>query len=199
VAARLPVTTSPTLLRSQAARRAKVIQAAMQLAADGGYDAVQMRDVATSSNVALGTIYRYYSSKDHLLAEALVEFSRGLQDRMAARPLEGTSVADRVAEALRRSTRSLTYKPQLASALLAAISSRDPAVSECQQRVTAVLREMLIGAMAGDLDEARQDGVIRVLAQVWFAALLGWVNGWMTVNGVVEELEHATQMLLPDE
>ena len=61
--------TSSSLTTSQAARRGRVIEAALTLGADGGYDAVQMRDVATTAGVALGTIYRYFSSKDHLLAE----------------------------------------------------------------------------------------------------------------------------------
>ena len=57
--------------RNQAARRERVIAAAVDLASEGGYDAVQMRDVATTAGVALGTIYRYFSSKDHLLAETM--------------------------------------------------------------------------------------------------------------------------------
>ena len=63
-----------SLTKSQAARRGRVIEAALTLGSDGGYDAVQMRDVATKAGVALGTIYRYFSSKDHLLAEFLVLF-----------------------------------------------------------------------------------------------------------------------------
>ena len=51
----------------QAQRRARVVAAAMALAAKGGYDAVQMRAVSTEADVALGTIYRYFSSKDQLL------------------------------------------------------------------------------------------------------------------------------------
>src|SRR4029434_3569150 len=53
-----------TLTNSQEARRQRVILTALELAAEGGYDAVQMRDVAARANVALGTIYRYFSSKD---------------------------------------------------------------------------------------------------------------------------------------
>jgi AcrR family transcriptional regulator len=37
-----------------------------------------MRDVAACANVALGTIYRYFVGKDHLLAAALVEWARDL-------------------------------------------------------------------------------------------------------------------------
>ena len=40
------------LARSQAARRRRVLDAALRLAERGGFDAVQMRDVATEANVA---------------------------------------------------------------------------------------------------------------------------------------------------
>ena len=75
-----------SMTRSQQARRDRVIQAALELAEEGGYDAVQMRDVATTASVALGTIYRYFTSKDHLLAAALVEWSGDLKRRLAVRP-----------------------------------------------------------------------------------------------------------------
>src|SRR5207247_454894 len=67
--------------RNQAARRQRVIEAAVALASDGGYDAVQMRDVAGRADVALGTLYRYFPSKDHLLIAALAEQVTALQRR----------------------------------------------------------------------------------------------------------------------
>ena len=59
------------LTRAQQARRQRVIDAAMALGLEGGYEAVQMRDVAARADVAMGTVYRYFTSKDHLLAAAL--------------------------------------------------------------------------------------------------------------------------------
>ena len=79
--------TTETLTRSQAARRNRVIDAAFQLAGEGGYDAVQMRDVASTASVALGTIYRYFSSKDHLLAACQVEWSKDVQRTRGPRRL----------------------------------------------------------------------------------------------------------------
>ena len=61
------------LARSQAARRRRVLDAALRLAAEGGFDAVQIRDVAAAADVALGTVYRYFASKERLLLEAMVE------------------------------------------------------------------------------------------------------------------------------
>jgi TetR/AcrR family transcriptional regulator, cholesterol catabolism regulator len=49
----------------QLIRRARIIEAVIDLIADVGADAVQMRDVAQRSGVALATVYRYFSSKDH--------------------------------------------------------------------------------------------------------------------------------------
>ena len=90
------------LTRAQEARRKRVIDAAMELAAQGGYDAVQMRDVATQADVAMGTVYRYFTSKDHLLAEALVHWIEMLQLQFASLPAEGATPASRVLEILDR-------------------------------------------------------------------------------------------------
>ncbi|MHB1486005.1 MAG: TetR family transcriptional regulator [Acidimicrobiales bacterium] len=184
-----------TLTRSQAARRERVITAAMTLGAEGGYDAVQMRDVATSANVALGTIYRYFASKDHLLAATLVEWVRDLQLRLAQQPPKGETSADRVVEVVMRATRSLERKPKLTAALLTAVSSPDPAVSGCQLEVTRMMGELLAAPMY-DIDARRRAGVVQVLSHVWFSTLLGWVNGWENVGKVGDELELATRLLL---
>ena len=52
---------------AQRERRKRILDATLALASKGGYDAVQMRTVAEQANVALGTLYRYFPSKIHLL------------------------------------------------------------------------------------------------------------------------------------
>ena len=49
---------------AQRERRKRILDATLALASKGGYDAVQMRTVATQANVALGTLYRYFNSKE---------------------------------------------------------------------------------------------------------------------------------------
>jgi AcrR family transcriptional regulator len=167
----------------------------MELAAEGGYDAVQMRDVAARAQVALGTIYRYFASKDHLLAAAEVEWSKEIQRRLAQRPARGDTAADRVADVVRRATRAMERQPRLAAALVTGICSADPAVQECQQEVSAVMAAVLRSGMDG-VDPEIQNGVVRVLAHVWFSALLSWVNGWTDVHQIGDDLEHAARLLL---
>ena len=56
---------------SQRERRRRILDATLALAAKGGYEAVQMRAVAEKAEVAVGTLYRYFPSKVHLLVSAL--------------------------------------------------------------------------------------------------------------------------------
>jgi len=183
------------LTRNQVVRRARVLDAAMELAHEGGYDAVQMRDVATRAQVALGTIYRYFASKDHLLAACQVVLWEGLALRFAERPPRQATPADRVVDVLRRATRAAEVDPQRTAALVTAASSPDPAVRECQQQVMTYISRVLSDAM-GDLDPAFKNEVVVCLRDVWFAALLGWVNGWDDVRVVGEKVESAARLVL---
>ena len=187
-----PKGTEP-LTRSQAARRSRVLEAALELASEGGYDAVQMRDVATRAQVALGTIYRYFTSKDQLLAAALVQWSSDLERRLAQRPAKGENAADRVVDVLRRASRAMEREPTLTSALVTAIASPDPAVRASQQDVDQIIVTLVSDALR-DVPDA--EGVMRVLAWVWFASLIGWVNGWTNAGTVGDELERAARLLL---
>jgi AcrR family transcriptional regulator len=189
------VSAAETLTRGQTARRNRVIEAAFKLADEGGYDAVQMRDVASTASVALGTIYRYFTSKDHLLAACQVEWTKDVQRRLAQRPAVGDSPTERVVDLVRRATRAMERRPTLAAALITAISSPDPAVSEFQQETTVVMGEVLSSAMDGVEPELRET-VVRILSHVWFSTLLGWVNGWYPVSQVGDDLEDAARLLL---
>src|SRR5690606_40973052 len=96
----------PTLTKSQAARRERVIRAALELGAEGGYDAVQMRDVAARAEVALGTIYRYFPSKDALLLAGMVQWLGDLEDTVTRHPPVGRSTTERIMDVLTRALRS---------------------------------------------------------------------------------------------
>ncbi|WP_151896674.1 TetR family transcriptional regulator, partial [Mycobacterium tuberculosis] len=52
---------------AQRERRKRILDATMAIASKGGYEAVQMRAVADRADVAVGTLYRYFPSKVHLL------------------------------------------------------------------------------------------------------------------------------------
>jgi AcrR family transcriptional regulator len=183
------------LTPNQADRRRRVVEAAVQLASEGGYDVVQMRDVAARANVALGTIYRYFESKDQLLGAALVEWAMALEKRLTSRPPVGSNPTDRVVDVLRRASRSIERNQRLSSALITAIASPDGGIVRYQAEVNQVLVRMLGLALEG-VEPERRDGIVRVLSGVWFASLIGWVHGWRGVRSAGEELEFAARFVV---
>ena len=185
-----------TFTAAQAARRERVLRAALELGSTGGYDAVQMRDVAATAGVALGTIYRYFSSKDHLLAAAMVEWVHDLERRVGQRPPKGDTVADRVVDVLRRATRAMEREPKLSEAVVTALLSPDRGAAACQEDVSASMVRILGHALGDDIDPAFGTEVTRTLGHVWFAALIGWVNGWSGMAKVGDEVDLATHLVL---
>jgi TetR/AcrR family transcriptional regulator, cholesterol catabolism regulator len=186
------------LTRAQQARRQRVIDAAMALGLEGGYEAVQMRDVAAKADVAMGTVYRYFTSKDHLLAATLVHWVEMLDARIAQHPPRGDHPADRVLDVLDRALRAMGRQPKLVTAVFTSLSSPDPAAVGCQQQIT-LLMEGIISRAIGERDVPDFADRARMIGHVWYSALVGWVNGWSTMARVYDELAVSVRLLLPDQ
>lgn len=183
------------LTKSQAARRQRVLVAALQLGADGGYDAVQMRDVAAAAEVALGTIYRYFPSKDALLAAAMVEWMEDLERRVTARPPRGDTTAERVYDVLRRAVATMERQPELAEAVITALTADDRAAGGASIATTAVMQRVMLRAFPDDSDPLTEAAIAKVLGHVWFSCLVAWRNGVGDLTWVSEELETTTHLL----
>src|SRR5580700_8748066 len=102
---------------AQRDRRKRILDATIALAAKGGYDAVQMRTVAERADVALGTLYRYFPSKIHLLVSALARELERYLERLERRPVPGETPYDRVLYVLGRATRTMQREPMLTEAM----------------------------------------------------------------------------------
>src|SRR6201997_4593550 len=102
---------------AQRERRKRILDATLALASKGGYDAVQMRTVAERADVALGTLYRYFPSKIHLLVSALARELERYLERLERRPVPGETPYDRVLYVLGRATRTMQREPMLTEAM----------------------------------------------------------------------------------
>jgi TetR/AcrR family transcriptional regulator, cholesterol catabolism regulator len=183
------------LTKSQAARRQRVLLAALELGADGGYEAVQMRDVAASAQVALGTIYRYFPSKDALLAAAMVEWMEDLERRVGARAPKGTTTAERVFDVLRRAVSTMERQPKLAEAVITALTSDDREAGGASVATTDVMQRVMLTAFPEGTDPEVEASIARVLGHVWFSCLVAWSNGVGDLEWVASELETACHLL----
>ena len=179
----------------QRERRRRVIDAAFELGAERGYDAVQMREVSASANVSLATIYRYFSSKDHLLAAAMTEWTAKLQGRVAQSPPRGDTAADQLVDVLGRAWRAMARQPKLTAALVRALSSADPGVQESAKEVQGQIAAMAAGILS-DVDPAVRTDILAVIGHVWYSTLVAWANGRTDFDQVLAELERAVRVLV---
>ena len=131
------------------ARRERMVAAAVELATAGGYEAVQMRDVAARAEVALGTLYRHYASKDQLLLAAMAQQASNLRERLVQRPPNGDTPAARVSDVLKRASRALERAEETRAAHRVRIGIK--LILACREMERHHLKQALRACIAADL------------------------------------------------
>jgi AcrR family transcriptional regulator len=190
---------SRVLTDRQRGRREQVVQAAMELADAGGYDAVAMKAVADRSGVALATLYRWFASKDHLLTEVLLAWGGELTATLETDPPRDGDAADRVAAMLSRVMTVAGSRPNQASAVVAAVLSVDGGSLDPQGEFHEMVAGW-IGIALGDADTLapvpERDAVIQVLEHVCFSTIIGLATGRQTTEHATDQLTTAARLLL---
>jgi len=181
---------------AQRERRKRILDATLGLASKGGYEAVQMRTVAERADVALGTLYRYFPSKIHLLVSGLArEFERA-QEKLDRSPLPGETAYDRMLYVLGRVTRSMQREPLLTEAMTRAFMFADPSAAAEVNTVAKLMEDMLTRAMHEGEPTADERAIARVIGDVWLSNLVAWVTRRASANDVASHLELAARLLL---
>jgi AcrR family transcriptional regulator len=181
---------------AQRERRQRILDATLTLASKGGYDAVQMRAVADRAGVALGTLYRYFPSKIHLLVSGLArEFERN-QEKIDRMPIPGGTPYERMMYVLARITRTMQREPMLTEAMTRAFMFADPSAAAEVNTVARLMEHMLTRAMHEGEPTADEIAIARVLGDVWLSALVAWVTRRASANDVSNQLELAARLLL---
>ncbi|MDX6217737.1 MAG: TetR/AcrR family transcriptional regulator, cholesterol catabolism regulator [Frankiales bacterium] len=197
-------TTAPAQVDSetaaQRARRARIISATLSLASRGGYEAVQMREVAERSEVALGTLYRYFPSKVHLLVSAMASEVDQLSQRLQKRQPPGKTRAERVSFVLERSTRSLQRDPLLTEAMVRAMMAADVTVAQEVNAVRQGMSDLIVQAIRGDDGVQEHDvELAAILQDVWFARQIAWLGGRIEAADVWRDIHLAIGLVLADD
>ncbi len=93
-------------------KRCAVIHAALDLVAEHGFHGAPMAAVADRADVAAGTIYRYFESKDALIVETYRFLEKALNDVIMEGYPEGGTVRERYVHAGRTLVRYLVASPR---------------------------------------------------------------------------------------
>ena len=184
----------------QLVRRAQLLEAVIDLVREVGPGALQMRDVAERAGIALGTVYRYFSSKDHLLAAALCEWQERLARRvLTPRAAEETEVSgdltERVLSYVRKEVRGFARNPKIAELMVQVHVSSDPYAREALTRMTAINDEVMAKLLAGVPPERAQT-IKYVLGSILMSNLVYWVTGRETLAELTHQVESVTLMVL---
>ncbi|WP_354640040.1 TetR family transcriptional regulator [Kitasatospora camelliae] len=194
----MTTTTAPggLLTPGQAERRRRILRASTALAARGGYEAVQMREVAEGAQVALGTLYRYFPSKVHLLVAVMQEQLIQLHEQVRRHAPAGEDPAARVAETLTTAFHALQREPRLAEAMVRALSFADRSVSSEVDEVAGLTSAIVLEAAALPAPPtAEQQAALRVIGHTWHSTLLSWLGGRASLAEVRADLHTAARLL----
>lgn len=190
------LTDGPPGTAAQRDRRRRIIDATIALASKGGYDAVQMRAVADRADVALGTLYRYFPSKIHLLVTGLArEFEQTLERTDRTR-IPGETPAERLLFVLGRTTRSLQRDPNLTEAMTRAFMFADTSAAAETAAVGHLLERMFRTATGAEDPTDEDIAVLRIIADVWMANLVAWVTRRASASDVASRMELSVRLLL---
>jgi AcrR family transcriptional regulator len=181
---------------AQRDRRKRMLDATLALASKGGYDAVQMRTVAERADVALGTLYRYFPSKIHLLVSAMARELEGVRERTARVPLPGDTPYERLMFILSRITKAMQRDPQLTEAMTRAFMFADASAAAEVDTVGRLMDRMIARALTDDEPTEEQLAISRVISDVWLANLVAWVTRRASANDVADRLELTIALLL---
>lgn len=181
----------------QLQRRDALLAAVMELALERGIDNVQMKLVAERSGVALGTTYRYFASKEHLLASALVEWHARLTDRMLAEPARfvgDDQRIDRVVEFMHRGMRGFHRYPSYADLMVYVAGSRDPYASVAMDAMSVRTNKVLRLFLGPEPDQDAFETISFVIGSVWLNAIIMWRAGRDSPEEAYRKIEHGVRL-----
>jgi AcrR family transcriptional regulator len=161
----------------RAATRERIVAAALDQLAEGGYASANVQAIARRAGIATGTVYRHFPSKSELFAEVFRRASaRELEVVTNVAADDGRSVRERIAVGAEAFARRALAEPTRAYALLA--EPVDPAVEA--ERLTfrrgyrdVFARTIEQGVASGELPPQDAQTVAAALVGALGEALVG--------------------------
>jgi AcrR family transcriptional regulator len=153
-------------------------------------------------------LYRRFRSKEDLLVAALEFEVENLEQRFSDRPPEGSDEMQRVMGFFDLVVRGLLRRQNLARALLKAVSSGDPELTQKMAAYHGRIERMLVMALRGEVtcngegilaDPAarpREGQIAETLNQIWYALLMGWAGGVHGQSSMLEKMRSSAQLVL---
>jgi AcrR family transcriptional regulator len=170
----------------------KVLSAGVEMLRETSYADLTMRAVAARAKVAPATAYTYFSSKNHLIAEAYLDLIRQVPYFTDV----NDDMTTRVDKALRSMTLILADEPEVAAACTTALlSNGDAAVRTVRERIGAEIHKRIASAIGPGADARK----VSALEMTFFGALVNAGSGAFTYHQIADRLTYVVGLILGDE
>jgi AcrR family transcriptional regulator len=180
---------------NQRARRARIVDAALAMMLQQEHSAIQMKAVSAAAGVALGTTYRYFPSKDQLLAEALAAWADRFPDVRSRLP--GGRSVDQLKAVYRLVVRAFEPHPTVYGTLTWLEASGDPVVARTFARFAERTRTAFTDAIPR-VSSPRRENLVMVMSSVLDDQLRHWALGLTPIDAVYRSLDVTAELLLGD-
>ena len=173
--------------------RERILEAALRLIAEKGYEATTMRDVAREAGASLGLAYRYFASKEEFALALYLRLAEESEE-WARDGLVGGTIAERFERAMvAKLDQVSSHRGPLAALLSRSLDPSSPisalgeGTAEVRERMGGVFLEVVRGASDAPKEkQARELG--NVLYALHLAILLYWFHDRTTGARATREL-----------
>ncbi len=143
-----------------AGRRAAILDAALALFAEQGYEVTTVAQIGARAGASTGSMYHHFASKEDVAAALRAEALATYQDTMLAELARHDRAEDGIRGLVRRHVAWAVEEPRLAGYLL---SSPPPAVRRAAEEPVARANARFFGALRDWLAGHRAAGALRAL------------------------------------
>lgn len=180
---------------SQRARRDRIVETAVELLATDDYEKIHMRLVADRAGVALGTLYRYFPSKERLFATALIRWAQTFEQsyERSIRTAETDPVV-RLRRTLGVALKGFERSPRFFGLLIALQASDDPDVAARLETFSGTTSGVVRDALEG-VDEQWVEPIETLVWAAVFNLLRNWSFGTYTMPEVRRRLDACVDVI----
>lgn len=184
---------------ARGAVRAEVMRQAWQLFAEHGYEATTIEQIAEASGMSRRTFFRYFTGKDELVLDRLVQSGAEIAAALEARPPEEPAWL-----ALRRafdvSVRDVETNGELSRRLYLMLQQEAAlraTVEEWRRRWEELLSPPLARRLGRRPDDVRAEAVVASALGCFEVARRAWASGPTRRGSLTRLLDHAMCAVAP--
>jgi AcrR family transcriptional regulator len=186
---------APEELRAdRRARRDRIIRAALKALANSDHESIKISDVARDADVALGTLYRYFSSKEHLFGAAFYEWQRAMKVRLDTSAPAGDTEYERVRDVAHRMIKAFQLQPQFFRVMMMLETTTDAHAKAVFESLGTQFDETFGPALDGPLEGDRA-AIVKIVSSLLSTSMRSWVCGRGTIKAAYKDMDDVLRLI----